>query len=188
MFKAEPKLKLGKKTSSGYKYSAKVDFSRDLFSQIDQVMREKEVKDELEKHVSKIRGEINKFKQKKEKNIKYYYSVGKNLLFIDDENFKNIAPGSIYRIIGDEIPGIFPYLKENTNIRKHLEIMYGLGHLEENYLRKASWDQWYEVMKFKELYKNKKLLKRILEECKKGLSGISLRNKIKELRRKLIEG
>jgi hypothetical protein len=63
--------------------------------------------------------------------------------------------------------------------------MYLLCKNSETLLEELSYDQWYEVTKFKEIYKNESLLRQIISERKKeNLSGIPLRNKIKELRKK----
>ena len=48
----------------------------------------------------------------------------------------------------------------------------------------ASWDQWYEIMKFKNIFKKGKLFKAILSECRFIGAGPVLRNKIKELIKK----
>lgn len=180
---AQTKLKLGKKTDKGYEYSTKINFKEDFTSQINKLMKEKKAHDELESQLRKLEKAIQDLTAyKKDKDLLYYYIIGKNLLFLDKENFRNIKPYSIYRRITEEIPEILPNIKDKKTIQKHLEIMFRIAHIEKNHLSKASWDQWYEILKFKDIYKDKKLLRLILNECKKGISGISLRNKIKELR------
>lgn len=69
-----------------------------------------------------------------------------------------------------------------TESKRYIEDMYKLAKFPKTVLYQASWNQWDEILKFKDIYKNKKLLRLILNECKKGISGIPLRNKIKELR------
>jgi len=182
------KLRLGTKTDTGYEFRSKIDFTEDFSVQIERVMEEKKAYDELKPRLEELKKEIEKRNAiKKNKNITYYFEIGKKLLFLDGKNFENIAPGSIYTKVAENFPNILPHIKERNTVKKHLEIMFQLAHMNKNLLKRASWDQWYEILKFKEIYINKKLLKDILKECKKGVSGKSLRSKIKELRRKLKE-
>ncbi len=179
------KLILGKKTESGYEYSAKIDFKKDFSMQIANLIKEKKVFDELNLEIKRLKEEIaNSSDPNKEKNLFYYYTIGKKLSILDNENFKEISPYSIFRRIKEEIPEILPHIEDIKTAQKHLEIMYKLGQIDEKFLKKASWDQWYEIMKFKEINKKQKLLKQILQECKFIGAGPSLRNRIKILLKK----
>lgn len=179
------KLRLGKKTETGYDFSSKIDFKDDLSKQIEKVMREKKANDDLELEIRKIEKYITALnKQSVKKDLTYYYNVGKYLLFLDRRNFGEISQYSVYRRIVEEIPQILPHLKEEVEVaRKHLETMYRLAHVKEDLLNKISWDQWYEIMKFKGLYKNAKALKNIIKliESKK-ISGPELRLTISKLK------
>jgi len=63
-------------------------------------------------------------------------------------------------------------------------MMYKIGGLNEDTLAKANWNQWYEISKFKKfkgVATDEKTLTRILELCKKGGTGLKLRNDLKLL-------
>jgi len=177
------KIELGKRTNEGYKYGAKIDFAQDLSAQISRVIKEKEINETIEKKVKEMQEVVKKFPGK-EKNLQYYYEIGKKLSFLDNDSFKNIAPYSIFRRVIEESPEVLPNVQEKEVAAKHLDIMYKLAHVGEDDLSKATWDQWYEILKFKEIYKDKKLLEQILTICEKeSLFSISLRERIKEFRR-----
>lgn len=179
--KKKRKISLGKLTELGYEYSTKIDFKKDFSSQISDYIKERQAYEALNLEIKRLKEVVKKFSNfKKEKNLFYYYTIGSYLSFLKKEIFKEISPYSIFRIIKEEIPEILPHLDDKT-AQKHLEIMYKLGQIDKEILKKASWDQWYEIMKFKDIYKKQKLLKQILNECKSGISGPSLRVKIKNL-------
>lgn len=185
--KKNKKIELGKRTNEGYEYEAKIDFAQDLSAQISRVIKEKEINEIIEEKVKELREVIKEF-PRKEKNVGYYYGVGKKLLFLDSDLFKNIAPNSVFRRIVEELPEILPGVdienkESKKNACRHVGVMYELAHVKKNELPKASWGQWYEIGKFSGVCKDRKLLEQILVQCKsEGLSGIPLRNKIKELK------
>lgn len=182
----QTKLKLGKKTDSGYEYSTKIDFKEDFAKQIAKLMAEKKAHDKLKSKLKNLEKTVSVLaSQEKNKNLLYYYKIGKSLLFVERGNFKNVSSYSVYRRITEEIPQILPHIKDLKITQKHLEIMYRLAHIKEDLLKRASWDQWYEMMKFKNLHKNQKALGEILNLIKgKKISGPKLRLLIsKKLRR-----
>jgi hypothetical protein len=172
------KVGLGGKINSEYTYSSRIDFKEDLSLQITKLMQEKKAKDELETHIIKIRKVVSGTKSKK-KNIDYYRNVGKSLSFLDNANFKNIKPYSVFRRLIDEIPGILPGL-EAKRIQDHLMMMYRIYKLDDRILNKATWDQWYEISKFKNVINNHKILKLVLTRCRNS-SGPDIRRKIQSL-------
>jgi len=180
--KKKKRIRLGKTTEEGYIYSSKIDFGKQDFSaQINDYIRERQANDALNLEINTLKGVIDKLSEvKKEKNLFYYYTIGRHLSFLKKEVFKEISPYAIFRKIKEEIPKILPSLDDKT-AQKHLEIMYKLGQINKEVLKKASWDQWYEIMKFKDIYKKQNLLRQILIECESGISGPSLRNRIKDL-------
>ncbi len=178
--KKNEKIKLGKKTAEGYEYTAKVDFSQDISTQISKVIKEKELNETIKKKVKELKELTRKF-TRKEKDIQYYYEIGKKLLFLDSNSFKGVARYSVFRRITEELREILPEIKNEKVAIKHLDVMYGIGHLNKNLLSKGNWDQWYEIMKFKNIFKKRKLIGQILDECKPGIAGPSLRDKIKDL-------
>ena len=178
------KIKLGSKIDTDYHYASKIDFKGDFASQIAKLMLEKKANDKLDLEIKKISKIVNDFTDAKEKNVSYYYLIGKSLSFLDGENFRDIKPYSAYRRIAESIIGIIPGVSEMKVVQKHLDIMYKIGHVDENYLGRVSWDQWYEIMKFKDINENPELLRKVLEECKFTRGGPSLRVKIKEIIKK----
>lgn len=177
------KIRLGKKTEEGYKYSSNIDFSRgeDLSTQIEKFEKEKEVKEKLEEKVSEFESITEKFKLKKE-NINYYYEIGKKLQFLEKTPFKEVEKYSAFRIIHEMIPGILPHVEDKKVTEKHIAHMFYLGKLDKDILERASWTQWYEILKFKDINKNKSLLNKVLLACERGLSDKLLRDRIKELK------
>lgn len=176
--KQESKIGLGAKTDSGYKYSSRINFKEDLSLQITKLMQEKKAKDELNKYVEQIRKTISRFKNK-EKNLVYYSAVGKTMSFLNSVIFKNIRPYSVFRSLIDEIPEILPGL-DAKRIQDHLMMMYRIRKLDESILDKATWEQWYEISKFKNLIGNQKVLNKILVSCGNS-SGPDLRKKIESI-------
>jgi len=186
--KKEKKIRLGKTTEEGYIYSSKIDFRKDFSSQITSYIKERQAYDALNLEIKRLKEVVEKFSSlKKEKNIQYYYKIGKNLLFLDKGLFKKIAPTSILRRIFEELPDILPGIKNVDMATRHLYFMYWIGHIKKNELAQASWDQWFEItkFKFKEIYKNSVLFQQILKECRAGTTGHeTLNKKIKILIRK----
>lgn len=174
----ESRIGLGEKTDSGYKYKSRINFKEDLSLQIAKLMQEKKAKDELETYIAQIRKASSQFKNK-EKNLDYYKSVGRILSFLNNNNFKNIKPYSVFRRLIDEIADILPGL-DAKRIQDHLMMMYRIGGLEENVLNRATWEQWYEISKFKNAVKNQKVLNKILNSSG-STSGPDLREKIESI-------
>lgn len=176
--KPESKIGLGEKTDSGYKYSSRIDFKEDLSLQIAKLMQEKKAKDELEIYVEQIRKISSRFKNKG-KNLDYYKTIGAILSFLSSSNFKNIKPYSVFRRLIDEVPGILPGL-DAKRMQDHLMMMHRIGELNEDVLNKATWEQWYEISKFKSVINERKILSKALLLCK-VTSGPDLRAKINSL-------
>ena len=174
----KPEVGLGGKTEEGYKYGTKINFKEDLSSQIAKLIQEKKAKDELETYVEQIRKISLRFKNK-EKNLDYYTAIGKVLSFLSSNNFKNIKPYSVFRWLIDEVPNVLPGL-DAKRIQDHLMMMYRIGWLDEDILSKATWEQWYEISKFKNVVNNRKALNRILTSSGSA-SGPDLRKKIESI-------
>ncbi|NVM56311.1 MAG: hypothetical protein HWN66_21620 [Candidatus Helarchaeota archaeon] len=143
--------------------------------------------EDIEKEINKAIDKIKKISQRhpiKQKNILYYYEAGQVLQFVDKKNLTNNRMMIWHRIAYDLEPDLFGGKRQKPKeAKRHPEFMYLLSKIDKRYLRKANWDQWYELLKFKDIYKKLNLLEKILAECKNNkLSGIKLRNKIKKLR------
>lgn len=152
---------------------------------IDSLLREEEIEKEIKNVLEKIRKISGKYPDR-QKNIQYYYEVGQVLQFVDTKSFTNERGKIWHRLAYDLEPALFGGKKKNPDeAKRHPEFMYLLAKVDKKYLNRANWDQWYEILKFKDVHKNDKLLNQILTECaKKNLAGIPLRNKIKQLRKK----
>lgn len=142
--------------------------------------------EEREKEVQAALKEIETLAQKypdKEKNTWYCYEVGKVLQFVDTMGFTDRRGLIWHRMAYDLRPDLFGGRKKNANeAKRYPETMYHLGKQSKEAIKRATFDQWYEILKFKNIYKDKDLLEQILKVCKQGLSSIQLRQKIKELR------
>lgn len=151
--------------------------------EIECLLREEEIEKKIKSVVEKIK-KISERHPNKYKNTLYYYEVGHVLQFVDKKQFTNERGKIWQRLAYDREPELFGGKKENPNeAKRHPEFMYLLGKVNKKYLSKANWDQWYEILKFKDIYKDENLLIQVLSECaNNNLSGIPLRNKIKQLR------
>ncbi len=149
---------------------------------IDELLTE----EEIEKAIQAALEEIDTITQKypdKQKDIWYCYEVGKVLQFVDTKGFTNRKGLIWHRMAYDLRPDLFGGRKKNANeAKRYPETMYHLGKQSKEAIKRATFDQWYEILKFKDVYKNKDLLGQILVVCEQGLSSVQLRQKIKELR------
>jgi len=177
----KPEVGFGEKTQEGYKYKTRINFKEDLASQITRLIQEKKAKDELGRYVEQIR-RISSRSKNKEKNLKYYKAIGEILSFLENNNFKNIKPYSVFRRLVDEVPDMLPRL-DTKRIQDHLMMMYRIGTLDKKVLNRATWEQWYEIAKFKNVIQDKSILKKVIEVCGTISGGPDLREKIKEILR-----
>lgn len=149
---------------------------------LDKLLKEEQIEKEIQKIIEKIKTVKKKFKDIR-KNIGYFYEVGKLLQFVDKKGFRTQRGKIWQRIARDLAPDLFLFdtKKKPQESKRYPEFMYLIAKVPKKFLKRASWDQWYEIMKFKDIYKKRKLLKKILTECKTGISGPTLRHKIKTL-------
>lgn len=144
------------------------------------------IEEEIEKAIQTTLKEIENIAQRypnKEKDIWYCYEVGKTLQFVDAKGFTDRKGLIWHRMAYDLRPDLFGGRKKNANeAKRYPETMYHLGKQSKEAIKRATFDQWYEILKFKDVYKDKDLLGQILVVCEQGLSSIPLRRKIKELR------
>lgn len=150
---------------------------------IERLLREEEIEKQTTSLLEKIR-RISERHPNKQKNILYYYEVGLALQFVDKNNLTKERGKIWQRLAHDLDPELFGGKKKDvTEAKRHPEFMYLLGKVDKKYIRNASWDQWYEILKFKHIFKDQRLLEQVLFECASNhLSGIQLRNRIKQLR------
>lgn len=156
---------------------------------LDKLSKEEEIEKNLQNAVEKIRIAKTKYKNVV-KNINYFYTVGKILQFVDEEDYFKKQRGKIWQRMNlDYAPDLFLFNPTKfSNIKKKVreskrypEFMYLLAKIPKDFLEEGTWDQWREILKFPIIIKKQKLLKQILRECKSGSAGPSLRNKIKIL-------
>jgi hypothetical protein len=157
---------------------------KNVLNNIDELLEEDKIENIVKDILTKIEKIAAKYPSKK-KNLRYYFEVGKMLQFVDEEGYTDRRSPIWQRMAHDFNPELFGGEKKvRTESKRHPEFMYLLGKVPEDLLEELSWDQWYEVIKFKQIYENKKLLRKIIDDCKKeNLNGIPLRNRIKELRK-----
>jgi hypothetical protein len=119
------------------------------------------------------------------RDIWYQYEVGKILQFVDEKGLTDRRYRVWRRMAFDLHPDLFSgKRKSEKESTRYPETMYLLGKQKQRNVGRATWDQWYEILKFRKINEGKRedVLMRILNECKsKNLGGIILRTRIKEL-------
>lgn len=171
---------------------------------IESLYREEEMEKAIRDVLKKIETIAKRYSNKK-KNLQYYHKVGKVLQFVDKKGYTDTDSRLLiwHRIAYDLRPDLFDlnldhFDNEKKAIReakRRADVMYHFGKQSEANLKRATWDQWYEIIKFKSidkkkwLYKDKNLLEKILAECEKSESaGPRLREKIEEIRKSKTQG
>jgi len=151
---------------------------------IEELLIEEEIEKAIQVTLKEIESIAGKYPNK-EKDIRYCYEVGKVLQFVDTKGFTERKGLIWHRMAYDLRPDLFGGSKKNANeAKRYPETIYHLGKQSKEAIKRATFDQWYEILKFKRIYKQKddELLDQILAECEsKNLSGIQLRRRIKEL-------
>ena len=150
---------------------------------VDELLKQEEAEKAIQDALSKI--EIIAYKYvDKQRDIWYYYEVGKVLQFVDNRSLADRRRGLIWRRIAYDLrPDLFGGKKKNAQeSRRYPETMYHLGKQLKSNVERANFNQWYEILKFKNIYKDNNLLEQVLSVCGQGTSGIQLRQKIKDLR------
>ena len=153
---------------------------------IEELLTEEEIEKSIQAALKEIETIASKYPDK-EKDVWYCYKVGKILQFVDNKGFTD-RRGLIWRRMAFDLhPELFAQkVKSPEESKRYPEFMYHLGKQSEKNVARATFDQWYEILKFKEIYRDKKLLKRILTVCEKeNRSGVGLRERIKKLRKKV---
>jgi hypothetical protein len=149
---------------------------------IDELLRQEEAENAIRIALSEIEVISKKYAGKKRDPL-YYYEAGKALQFVDKQGFTD-RRGLIWRRMGYDLrPDLFGGKRKNAEeSKRYPETMYHLGKQLKKNVQRANFEQWYEILKFKDIYKDNDLLEQILALCEQGLSSIQLRQRIKELR------
>jgi hypothetical protein len=151
---------------------------------VEALLREDMIERDIKNALKKIKSIANRYKEKR-KNIFYFYEVGKVLQFVDKKGYVSERKLIWERMADNLNPELFGGKKKNANeSKRYPEFMYLLAKLPREMLKRASWEQWYEILKFRKIYADKTLLEQILRDCRnKNLTGPRLRSRIKELRK-----
>lgn len=152
---------------------------------VDKLFEEEQIEKEVQEAIQKI-GLIKKRYKNIRKNLDYFYKSGEVLQFVDKKGFEKQRGKIWQRMARDLAPDLFLFdsRKNPKESKRYPEFMYLIAKFPREFLRKASWDQWYEITKFKDIYKKKNLLIKILKICKSKIGGPVLRKKIEKLIKK----
>lgn len=144
------------------------------------IQREEKIEKEIHEIKEKIKSVKRKF-PRTYKSVSYSYGVGKLLNFVDKRGYTSERRQIWERLAQDLEPNLFRIGPSVGQLWRYPEFMYLLSKVPESLLLRATWDQWYEILKFRGIYKDRALLRKILREAQER--GIS-RDRIKELRNK----
>lgn len=145
---------------------------------------EEKIEEKIHCAIKKLEILKKKYKNHLQKNLLYFYEAGKVLRFVEDNAIFKKQKGRIWqRMSRDIAPNLFLYSGGNkiSESKRYPEFMYLLAKIPQKFIKRASWDQWYEILKFKEIYKKQKFLTELFKEKMLEGSGPSLREKIKNL-------
>ena len=153
---------------------------------IEELLIEEEIEKAIQVAIKEIESIAGKYPAK-DKDIWYCYEVGKVLQFVDSKRFTG-RRGLIWRRMAFDLrPDLFSRRKKDAEeSKRYPEFMYLLGKQSRKNVRRATFNQWREILKFKKIYKDedKELLEQILSISEKeGLSSIRLRQRIKGLQK-----
>ena len=87
--------------------------------------------------------------------------------------------------LGPELLFGKPDLKKSTarpesESKRLIEKMYQIGKFRPSDLPNATWNQWYEILKFSGLSTQRHILNKVFKYCHEGLTSVKLREKIGE--------
>jgi len=149
---------------------------------IDELLRQEEAENSIRAALSEIEVIAKKYAGEKREPL-YYYEAGKALQFVDKQGFTD-RRGLIWRRMGYDLrPDLFGGKRKNAEeSKRYPETMYHLGKQLKKNVERANFEQWYEILKFKDIYKDNDILEQILALCEQGLSSVQLQQRIKEIR------
>jgi hypothetical protein len=154
------------------------------FESLDELLLQEEAEKATQEALRKIETLAARYEDRI-RDIWYQYEVGKILQFVDEKGLADRRYRIWRRMAFDLRPDLFSGKKKNEKeSTRYPDTMYLLGKQKQKNVGRATWDQWYEILKFRKINEGKRedVLMRILDECKsKNLGGIILRTRIKEL-------
>ncbi|MEA3431818.1 MAG: hypothetical protein U9R01_03950 [candidate division WOR-3 bacterium] len=148
---------------------------------IEELLKEEEIEKEIQNALRKIEAIAERYPDR-EKDIWYCYEVGKVLQFVDNKGFSDRRRLIWQRMAFDLRPDLFNRTKKDAKeSKRYPEFMYHLGKQSKKNVGRATFNQWREIVKFKEINKDqdKEFLEQILTICER--EGLS-RQRIKKLR------
>jgi len=152
---------------------------------LERLLEEDEIESEIIKKLREI-DNIAKEYQRKNKDIWFYYKIGKVLQFVDEK--QSISRLKIWERIADNLrPDVFfgkPTPPKNS--KKYPQIMYLLAKQKYENVNRVTWSHWFEILQYPRIYDNEMILESLLQECEdKNFSSERLRKRVQELNREL---
>ncbi len=156
--------------------------------QIRKLLHEEEIEKDVQEALKRI--DECSMKYGDERNIWYFYELGKILQFVDTKGYGEDRLKIWARLGKDLRPGVF-YGKDESPKKpeKYPEIMYLLSKQDKELIKKyprVTWSHWFEILQYPKVYKNLDVLNALLNECEeKKLSSEQARKRVQIINRSL---
>jgi hypothetical protein len=158
----------------------------DELAAIKNLLQEAEIEQEILRRLKEI-DVIQAEYQNKEKDIWFYYKIGKILQFVDSKKWTEQRNQIWERIANNLRPEVF-FGKSIAPKKSKVypEIMYLLAKQDKRNISKLTWSHWYEILQYPKICKNKEILKKIIDEVgKKRFSSDTLRKRVQDINKTL---
>jgi hypothetical protein len=153
--------------------------------QLEELLEEDRIESDIKEKLKEIDAVAAEY-IKKDKDIWYYYKIGKVLQFVNGRRHRQ--RGRIWERIANNLrPEVF-FGKSTPpkNSKKYPEIMYLLAKQDEKNIPRVTWSHWFEILQYPKIFENPLVLENLLLECEKNnLSSEKLRKRVQELNRTL---
>jgi hypothetical protein len=150
---------------------------------VEHLLREEEIEKEVNEIIKKI-DTIAQNYQGKDKDIWFYYEIGKVLRFVDKKGFSK-EKARIWERIGADLRPTIIYGKDVAPKRaaRYLEQMYLLAKQKKGLVRKLDWYMWFEILQYQKIRENEEIVRQVIRECRqKKMSRERLRDRLKEIK------
>lgn len=155
---------------------------------ISELLKEEEIEKAVMEVIPQIERLWKEYSQG-EKDVMYYYGVGKLLQFVDKRKFVQQRSKIWRRMAKDLKPECFfgkTETPQENKIARYPETMYLLSKQREEDAKRVTWSHWYEILQYPKIRENKRLVRMLLDGCTKmDLTSQELRKKVQQLNRKL---
>ena len=153
---------------------------------IESLIREDEIEKEIQKVIKETDIVANEYKNK-EKDIWFYYKIGKILQFVDQKGFIKERHKIWERIADNLRPEIFFGKKvPPKKSKRYPEIMYLLAKQKEEDIPCITWSHWFEILQYPKIYKRYDIVQKILKKCElQKISSEGLRKWVQQLNKNL---